>query len=89
MDECKPLGAGREGRQRAGGDGGADARARGAHGRGLHSSSFSSTCAVSDTKYTLDIPKTLWYLLNTRYRTPTCTPYPTESAYVKPKSGRV
>jgi len=48
-----------------------------------------STRAVPDTKYTLSTPQDPEHLLNTPEATPKCNPYPTESAYVKPKSGRV
>jgi len=50
---------------------------------------FSSTSAVSDTKYTQTPPNPQSHLLHTPYTPPNCTPRSTESAHVEPKSGRV
>ena len=58
----------------------------GAHTRPL----FSSTRAVSGTKYTPHIPcHPLTPPAHRPLMIPTCTPYPRESAYFEPKSGRV
>jgi len=50
---------------------------------------FTSTGAVSDTAYTLNIPHYPQHQLNNPRQPLKCIPYPTESAYVEPESGRV
>ena len=87
VNECKPLRPGqpapREDLPRAA------RRPAGAYTRPL----FSSTCADSDTKYTLHTPQyprmPPGHPLNTSSTTPECTPYPTDSAEVELKGGRV
>ena len=65
-------------------------KALAANGRGLQLVHFSAQLEPFLTlKHTLSTPITPYHPLKTPETTPSCTPCPTESAYVEPKSERV